>query len=112
ACPPAKKPAKERESGGVFGGNGETVISKNFAGPVMIHRPPAEIKAFYMKKDPADPRLALGVDVIAPEGAGEVIGGGQREEDLATIEASLAKHELPREAFEWYLGLRRYGTVP
>src|SRR5215467_10025208 len=86
-----QKAGKEAKFGDDFGGDEETVISENFDRPVMIHRYPAEIKAFYMKRDPADSRLALGVDVIAPEGAGEVIGGGQREEDLATIEASIAQ---------------------
>jgi asparaginyl-tRNA synthetase len=103
---------KEAKFGDDFGGDEETVISENFDRPVMIHRYPAEIKAFYMKRDARDPRLALGVDVIAPEGIGEIIGGGQREDDLATIEQSIAAHQLPRPAFEWYLDLRRYGTVP
>ena len=78
----------------------------------MVHRYPAAIKAFYMKRDPDDPRVALGVDVLAPEGYGEIIGGGQREDDLATLEAAIDEHKLPREAFEWYLDLRRYGSVP
>ncbi len=78
----------------------------------MIHRYPREIKAFYMKADKADPRVALGVDVIAPEGAGEIIGGGQREDDIAVLEAQIEKHGLPKSAFEWYLDLRRYGSVP
>jgi asparaginyl-tRNA synthetase len=95
-----------------FGGDEETVISQAFDRPVVIHRYPAEIKAFYMKRDPANDKLALGADVIAPEGYGEIIGGGQREDDLAKLEASIAAHGLPREAFEWYLDLRRYGTVP
>lgn len=95
-----------------FGGDEETVISSRFDRPVMIHRYPAEIKAFYMKRDPEDPRLALCVDVLAPEGYGEIIGGGQREDDLATLEESIRKHNLPKQAFEWYLDLRRYGSVP
>jgi asparaginyl-tRNA synthetase len=107
-----QKAGKEAKFGDDFGGDEETVISENFDRPVMIHRYPAEIKAFYMKRDAADARLALGVDVIAPEGYGEVIGGGQREDDLGTIEASLEHHNLPRAAFEWYLDLRRYGSVP
>jgi asparaginyl-tRNA synthetase len=65
-----------------------------------------------MKRDPADPRLALCVDVLAPEGYGEIIGGGQREDDLVVLEARIAEHELPREAFQWYLDLRRFGSVP
>jgi asparaginyl-tRNA synthetase len=95
-----------------FGGDEETVISQSFDRPVLIHRYPAEIKAFYMKRDPANEKLALGVDCIAPEGYGEIIGGGQREDDLAKLEASIASHQLPREAFEWYLDIRRYGSVP
>jgi asparaginyl-tRNA synthetase len=103
---------KEAKFGDDFGGDEETVISEKFDRPVMIHRYPADIKAFYMKRDPEDPKLALCVDVIAPEGYGEIIGGGQREDDLAKVEASIAAHGLPRQAFEWYLDLRRYGTVP
>ena len=83
-----------------------------FDRPVMVHRYPLASKAFYMKADPADPRLALCVDVLAPEGYGEIIGGGQREDDLAVLESRIAEHDLPREAFEWYLDLRRYGSVP
>jgi asparaginyl-tRNA synthetase len=107
-----KAAGKDAKFGDDFGGDEETVISEKFDRPVMIHRYPAEIKAFYMKKDPADPRLALCVDVIAPEGYGEIIGGGQREDDLATVEAAIRHHNLPREAFEWYLDVRRYGSVP
>ncbi len=106
------KSGKEAKFGDDFGGDEETVISAAFDRPVLIHRYPAEIKSFYMKKDPTNPLLAMGVDVIAPEGYGEIIGGGQREDDLATLEASLDKHNLPRAAFEWYLDLRRYGSVP
>ena len=79
---------------------------------MLVHRYPIECKAFYMKADAADPRLALCVDMLAPEGYGEIIGGGQREDDLATLEAKIAAHRLPREAFTWYLDLRRYGSVP
>jgi asparaginyl-tRNA synthetase len=107
-----QKAGKEAKFGDDFGGDEETVISEQFDRPVMIHRYPAEIKAFYMKKDPTNPKLAMGVDVIAPEGYGEIIGGGQREDDMAKIEAQLEHHKLPREAFEWYLDLRRYGSVP
>ncbi len=95
-----------------IGGDEETALASRFDRPVMVHRYPAEMKAFYFKKDPRDPRLALGCDVLAPEGYGEIIGGGERESDLAKLEADLAAHALPREAFEWYLDLRRYGTVP
>jgi|SRR5688572_23543847 asparaginyl-tRNA synthetase len=95
-----------------FGGDEETALSEEFDRPVMVHRYPLANKAFYMKADPADPRLALCVDVLAPEGYGEIIGGGQREDDLATLEARIAAHQLPREAFDWYLDLRRFGSVP
>ena len=78
----------------------------------MVHRFPADVKAFYMKRDPADDKKALCVDVLAPEGYGEIIGGGQRADDLAYLEAQIAKHKLPQSAFEWYLDLRRYGSVP
>jgi asparaginyl-tRNA synthetase len=107
-----QKAGKEATFGDDFGGDEETVISESFDRPVMIHRYPKDIKAFYMRRDPNDPRLSLGVDVIAPGGYGEIIGGGQREHDLAKVEAAIVEHELPREAFEWYLDLRRYGTVP
>jgi asparaginyl-tRNA synthetase len=95
-----------------FGAEDETVISGRFDRPVMVHRYPAECKAFYMKKDPENPKVALCVDVLAPEGYGEIIGGGQREDDLATLEAGIELHKLPKEPFEWYLDLRRYGTFP
>ncbi|HET8733029.1 MAG TPA: asparagine--tRNA ligase [Anaeromyxobacteraceae bacterium] len=95
-----------------IGGDEETVVAKQFDRPVMVHRYPAEMKAFYFKKDPADPKVALGCDVLAPEGYGEIIGGGQREDDLATLEAAIERHQLPKAAFEWYLDLRRFGTVP
>jgi asparaginyl-tRNA synthetase len=100
------------EWGADFGGDEETAISESFDRPVLIHRYPVECKAFYMKADAADPRLALCVDMLAPEGYGEIIGGGQREDDLASLERKIEKHQLPREAFEWYLDLRRYGSVP
>jgi asparaginyl-tRNA synthetase len=95
-----------------FGAEDETVISSRFDRPVMVHRYPAEAKAFYMKKDPENPKVALCVDVLAPEGYGEIIGGGQREDDLATLERAIEEHKLPKEPFEWYLDLRRYGTFP
>jgi asparaginyl-tRNA synthetase len=95
-----------------FGGDEETALSEEFDRPVMVHRYPLAAKPFYMKQDPADPRLALCVDVLAPEGYGEIIGGGQREDDLARLEANLDAHALPREAFDWYLDLRRFGSVP
>jgi len=95
-----------------FGGDEETVLASQFDRPLIVHRYPADLKAFYFKRDPANPKLALGMDVLAPEGYGEVVGGGQREDDLSALEARIAEHGLPREAFNWYLDLRRYGTVP
>ena len=95
-----------------FGGDEETVLSQQFDCPLLVHRYPAGCKAFYMKPDPSDPRVALCVDVLAPEGYGEIIGGGQREEDLKALEERIAAHGLPAQAFSWYLDLRRYGSVP
>ena len=95
-----------------LGAEAETALSQGFDRPVMVHRYPLAAKPFYMKPDPADPRLALCVDVLAPEGYGEIIGGGQREDDLAALEARIAEHALPRDAFAWYLDLRRFGSVP
>ena len=103
---------KDFEYGGDFGGDDETVLSDGFDRPVMVHRWPAETKAFYMKRDADRPELALGVDVLAPEGYGEVIGGGQREDDLEALQKAIRDHGLPEEAFSWYLDLRRYGSVP
>ena len=100
------------EWGGDFGAPDETFISKQFEKPVMVHHYPAAVKAFYMARDPARAELALGVDVLASEGYGEVIGGGERATSLSFLEEQLAAHELPRQAFEWYLDLRRYGSVP
>ncbi len=77
----------------------------------MVHRYPAQVKAFYMKRDPANARVALCVDVLAPEGVGEIIGGSQREDDLDVLLERIREHKLPQEAFEWYLDLRRYGSV-
>ncbi len=100
------------EWGNDFGGTDETVISEQFDRPVMVHRYPSEVKAFYMKRDPEKPNLALAVDVLAPEGYGEIIGGSQREDDLDVLLARIKEQNLPQEAFEWYLDLRRYGSVP
>jgi asparaginyl-tRNA synthetase len=100
------------EWGGDFGNTDETLLTENLDRPVMVDRYPTEIKAFYFQQDEQRPEVALGVDVIAPEGYGEIIGGGQRIHDLALLERRLAEHNLPREAFEWYLDLRRFGSVP
>ncbi|MDD8017149.1 MAG: asparagine--tRNA ligase [Bacteroidota bacterium] len=98
--------------GNDLGGTDETVVSEQFDRPVMVHRYPSEIKAFYMKRDPNNPKVALAVDVLAPEGYGEIIGGSQREDDYDVLLARLKEHNLPQEAFDWYLDLRRYGSVP
>lgn len=100
------------EWGGDFGSPDETYISSQFDRPVMVHHYPAAVKAFYMKSDPERPELALGVDVLAPEGYGEVIGGGQRSDDLQFLLDRIKAHGLPEEAFNWYLDLRKYGTFP
>jgi asparaginyl-tRNA synthetase len=100
------------EWGGDFGGTDETVLSEQFDRPVCVHRYPSQVKAFYMKPDPERPEVALGVDVIAPEGYGEIIGGGQRLDDYELLLARIHEHKLPQEAFDWYLDLRRYGSVP
>jgi asparaginyl-tRNA synthetase len=100
------------EWGGDFGAPDETFLSANYDKPLMVHHYPAEVKAFYMARDPERNELALGVDVLAPEGYGEVIGGGERATSLEFLKEQIALHELPQEAFEWYLDLRRYGSVP
>ncbi len=98
--------------GGDFGAPDETFISSHYDRPVMVYNYPAAVKAFYMARDPQEPDRALGVDVLAPEGYGEVIGGGERATSLDFLREQIALHELPQEAFEWYLDLRRYGSVP
>jgi len=100
------------EWGGDLGGTDETVLSEQFDRPVAVHRYPSAVKAFYMKPDPERPELSLSVDVLAPEGYGEIIGGGQRIDDYDLLVRRIEEHKLPQEAFEWYLDLRRYGSVP
>ena len=95
-----------------FGGTDETIIANAFDRPVMVTHYPAAVKAFYMKKDKDRPDRALGVDVLAPEGFGEIIGGGQREDNLDILLEGIRTHNLPEEAFKWYTDLRRYGSVP
>lgn len=95
-----------------FGGDEETIISRQFEKPVMIHHYPTAMKAFYMAEDPARPELALNFDMIAPEGYGEIIGGGERQSSYETLIRRIREHNLPEEAFQWYLDLRRYGSVP
>ena len=98
--------------GGDLGGTDETVLSEQYDRPVCVTHYPAAIKAFYMKPDPNEPDKALCVDVLAPEGYGEIIGGGQRLDDLDLLLKRIKEHDLPQESFEWYLDLRRYGSVP
>ena len=97
--------------GSDLGGDDETLLASQFESPVFVHRYPSAVKAFYMKEDAQDRRLALCMDLLAPEGYGEIIGGGQREDDLAILQHKIATHQLPEEAFSWYLDLRRYGSV-
>ena len=100
------------EWGGDLGSPDETYISSQFDRPVMIHRYPAKVKAFYMEPDPQRPELALCVDVLAPEGYGEIIGGSQRMASYDLLVQRIHEHGLPEEAFRWYLDLRKYGSVP
>jgi asparaginyl-tRNA synthetase len=102
----------EIQWGGDFGNADETLLSEDYDRPVMVDRYPTAIKAFYMAPDPARPEVSLGVDVLAPEGYGEIIGGGQRIHDLDLLLKRIEEHNLPKEAFDWYLDLRKYGTVP
>ncbi|MBE0431983.1 asparagine--tRNA ligase [candidate division WOR-3 bacterium] len=103
---------KEFTPGDDFGAPHETIISENFDRPVFVHHYPAGIKAFYMKRDPADDTLSLSVDMIGPEGVGELIGGGQREDDHDVLLKRIKDNKLPVEAYQWYLDLRKYGTCP
>jgi asparaginyl-tRNA synthetase len=95
-----------------FGSPDETYISSQFDKPVMVHRYPSAVKAFYMQPDPQDPTKALCVDVLAPEGYGEIIGGSQRVDDYDLLKSRIESHNLPMAAFQWYLDLRKYGSVP
>ena len=98
--------------GNDFGGTDETIISEQYDRPVMVHRWPADVKAFYMKRDYENEKLALGIDMLAPEGYGEIIGGGQREDNLKILEKRIEEHGLDKKNFKWYLDLRKYGSVP
>src|SRR5438094_1569529 len=107
-----RKHGSEIQWGGDFGGGDETIISQQFDKPVMVHRYPTAVKAFYMEPDPERPEVALCVDVLAPEGYGEIVGGGQRISSYDLLARRIKEHDLPREAFEWYLDLRKFGSVP
>ena len=100
------------EYGDDFGGPDETLLAEQFDRPIAVHRYPSAAKAFYMKPDPERPELSLSVDILAPEGYGEIVGGGQRLDDLDLLLRRITEHGLPQDAFEWYLDLRRYGSVP
>ena len=100
------------QPGDDFGGDEETMLSNEFDRPVIVHRYPSSIKAFYMQNDSERPELALCMDVLAPEGYGEIIGGGQRIHEIEKLMARIQEHKLPEEEFRWYLDLRRYGSVP
>jgi asparaginyl-tRNA synthetase len=104
--------AKNFEYGNDFGGSDETVITRLYNSPIMVYDWPHAVKAFYLKRNPEDERFARGVDVLAPEGYGEIVGGGERETDEQKLRDKIIEHELPMEAFEWYLDLRKYGSVP
>ncbi len=107
-----KKNGVEFQYGNDLGGTDETIISQQYDRPVMVHHYPAACKAFYMKRDAGRPDLTLSVDVLAPEGYGEIIGGSQREDDYDALVKRLEENNLPRDPFEWYLDLRKYGSVP
>ncbi len=108
----AANPESTFKYGDDFGAPDETILSNMFDRPLLVHRYPKEVKAFYMKRDPEDPSKALCVDVLGSEGVGEIIGGSQREDDLELLLGRIREHKLPEEAFQWYLDLRRYGSVP
>ncbi len=95
-----------------LGADDETILTQQYDKPIFIHHYPVEVKAFYMKPDPENPKQVLNNDMLAPEGYGEIIGGSQRIDDLKLLEERIAAHGLPKEAFEWYLDIRRYGSVP
>lgn len=107
-----QKNGSDIQWGGDFGGTDETILTQLYDRPIMVDRYPSAIKAFYMAPDPARPEVALGVDVLAPEGYGEIIGGGQRVHDPELLLQRIEEHKLPKEAFDWYIDLRKYGTVP
>jgi asparaginyl-tRNA synthetase len=107
-----RKKGLEVKFGDDFGADEETALVSDTAQPLIVSRFPAAIKSFYMQPDPEDPEVVLGLDMLAPEGYGEIIGGSQRIHDLKLLEQRLKEHKLPKEAYEWYLDVRRYGTFP
>jgi asparaginyl-tRNA synthetase len=109
---PEQKALLDIQWGDDFGSPHETELTKRYDRPILCHGYPAQVKAFYMKRDPNNRQVSRNVDVLAPEGYGEIIGGGQREDDLSVLEKAVDEHGLPRSAFQWYFDLRRYGSVP
>jgi asparaginyl-tRNA synthetase len=107
-----KKHGQDFEWGNDFGGGDETILGESSDAPLLVHRYPTQVKAFYMQPDADDPKYSLSVDMLAPEGYGELIGGGQRIHDLELLEERIREHNLPREAFDWYLDLRKFGSIP
>ncbi len=110
--PPEDEPVPAITWGNDFGAPHETFVAEQFEKPVFVHHYPTAVKAFYMAQEPDRPETCRSADLLAPEGFGEIIGGGERSSDLAYLEAQIERHGLPREAYEWYLDLRRYGSVP
>lgn len=110
--PDWKESALNFEWGTDFGGSDETILTMKYETPIIVHRYPAEVKAFYMKRDSEDEKLALAVDVLAPEGYGEIVGGSEREDSLKILRKRIEEHDLPEDVFNWYLDLRKYGSVP
>jgi len=100
------------EWGADFGGDDETILTKEYDRPIIVHHFPTAIKAFYMKHDEERPEVSCSMDVLAPEGYGEIVGGGERETSLETLENAIEHHGLSKSVFEWYLDIRRYGSVP
>jgi asparaginyl-tRNA synthetase len=110
--PPQDEPVPAIVWGDDFGAPHETYVAEQFDKPVFVHHYPTAVKAFYMAQEPDRPETCRSSDLLAPEGYGEIIGGGERSGDLAFLEEQIERHELPRDAYEWYLDLRRYGSVP
>jgi asparaginyl-tRNA synthetase len=112
SIPPEDEPVPPIAWGDDFGAPHETYVAEQFEKPVFVHHYPSVVKAFYMAREPDRPETCRSADLLAPEGYGEIIGGGERSSDLAYLEEQIERHNLPREAYEWYLDLRRYGSVP
>ena len=107
-----REKGSKTEWGSDFGGTDETVLAESFDQPIIVHRFPAAIKAFYMEPDPTDSKYSLSADILAPEGYGEIVGGGERISDPDLLLKRLHDHGLPEEAFRWYIDLRKYGSMP